>query len=140
MTQEVHDTPVKMLTPMDETLARYNADLDSIPPPPPDFTTKRDSLVHRARARWQSGSYDIEELLGEQKAFFERALAIRIGEERLAHEKERAEQEKERADRLQREIDRKRDWWSDLAKQSTAPVIAAAIIALCGLIWALSRK
>jgi hypothetical protein len=140
LTQEVHDTPVKPLTALDERLARYGADLDSIPPPPLELEEKRDSLVVRARDRWKSGSYDLEALLGEQKAFFERALAVRIGEERLAHEHERTLQAERERDRLQKQIDRKREWWSDLLKQSLAPAIATAIIAVCALIWALSKK
>jgi hypothetical protein len=125
--EEVHDTPAKPMNALDARLARFNADLDSIPPPPPAFEQKRDSVLEKIRPVSRSGSWNVEELLGDQKAYYERALAVAIGAEREAHQKERA-------DRLQAAEDRRLKRRDDIVDAVIKGVALFLVLGFLGLV------
>lgn len=93
MTGRDDDTPSKPLTALDEKLEKYLGDEADCPstPPPPWLHRRRDALVEKMRPLSQSGTWDMERLLADNQAFYERALERAIAGERLAHMRERAE-------------------------------------------------
>ena len=103
------DTPVRTLSPLDDRLSRYNADLDSVPPPP-GLDEERQSFVDKRltddRGKVsKSGSWDLEKILGGQQVYYERALERAIAEERRAHEQEKADEAKAELARRDKRIE-----------------------------------
>lgn len=87
----VRDTPDKPLTVLDVRLARFNADLDSVPPPVgqlEEFQATRVRQVH------QSGSWELEALIAGQGEAIKRLAAQEMAREveaRVEAERELAE-------------------------------------------------
>lgn len=116
----VRDTPVRPLKPLDVTLYRYSADLATLPPPPQSLEERRGAVLEKIRGKTASGSWDAEQLMGADRAWFEEVLAKRIAEERAAHDKERA-------DKAEAELAATRKFWMTVLAGVLIGVIVGGI-------------
>jgi hypothetical protein len=128
MAKLVHQTPVMPWTPLNARLARYQADLDSIPPPPPIADRLRE--LHESSKVTQSGSWIVEDLLNQSIEARDRFHAVELMRERdLRLEAEKA------AEVAEGRLAKQREWWADLAKQIIGPLVVAAILGVIATVW-----
>ena len=85
------------MSALDVSLSRYTRGVDSVAPPPAEMAQFQERVVGKIRDVSQSGSWDVERALGEQKTFYEKALLEAIWQERLAAADRLLEEERRRA-------------------------------------------
>lgn len=124
----VRNTPARPLSKLDVRLARYQSDLDSIPPPP--LVSERLKELHDADKVTQSGSWIIEDTLNQALESRDRVHAIELMRERDL----RLEAEKV-AEVAEQRLAKQREWWADLAKSIIGPLVVAAIIGVAAIIY-----
>jgi hypothetical protein len=72
------DTPVKPMSSLDEDLHRYNAELDSVPPPASQLQAFE---KHRVQQVHQSGSWELEALLASTSEAVKAVAARQMADE-----------------------------------------------------------